>query len=35
MTNVELYRRLGYAIDRKEPFMGGVKVHMRKRIAVA
>ena len=31
-TNIELYRRLGYAVDREEPFWGGVKVHLRKRI---
>lgn len=31
-SNVELYRRHGYAIDREETFRGGVKVHMSKRI---
>ena len=30
--NVALYRRLGYAIDREEPFRGGVVVHMSKAI---
>jgi ribosomal protein S18 acetylase RimI-like enzyme len=32
VANIELYRRAGYAIDREEPFWGGVKVHMSKRI---
>jgi ribosomal protein S18 acetylase RimI-like enzyme len=32
VANVELYRRAGYGIDREEPFWGGVKVHMSKRI---
>jgi len=31
-ANIELYRRAGYAIDREEPFWGGIKVHMSKRI---
>ena len=35
VTNIDLYRRLGYAIDREEPFMGGFMVHMSKRIALA
>jgi GNAT superfamily N-acetyltransferase len=35
VTNIELYRRLGYAIDREERFMGGFIVHMSKRIALA
>jgi ribosomal protein S18 acetylase RimI-like enzyme len=35
VTNIDLYRRLGYAIDREEPFMGGFIVHMSKRIARA
>ena len=35
VTNIDLYRRLGYAIDREEPFMGGFIVHMSKRIALA
>ena len=30
--NIALYRRLGYAIDREEPFRGGVVVHMSKQI---
>ena len=30
-ANVELYLRSGYAIDREEPFWGGVRVHMSKR----
>ncbi len=30
--NVALYGRLGYVIDREEPFMGGVVVHMRKAV---
>jgi GNAT superfamily N-acetyltransferase len=34
-TNVEIYRRLGYAICREEPFRGGFVVHMRKRLATA
>ena len=28
--NVQLYLRLGYAIDREEPFLGGMTVHMSK-----
>ena len=35
LSNIELYRRLGYTIDREEPFMGGFMVHMSKRIALA
>lgn len=35
LANIELYRRAGYAVDREEPFWGGVKVHMSKRIAPA
>ena len=35
VTNVELYGRLGYTIDRAEPFMGSAKVHMSKRVAAA
>jgi GNAT superfamily N-acetyltransferase len=34
-TNVELYGHLGYAIEREEPFMGGVIVHMSKHLAAA
>ncbi|HKV14074.1 MAG TPA: GNAT family N-acetyltransferase [Reyranella sp.] len=30
--NVGFYRRHGYAIDREEPFKGGVTVHMSKKI---
>jgi ribosomal protein S18 acetylase RimI-like enzyme len=30
--NVELYRRLGYGVDREEEFRGGVAVHMSKPI---
>lgn len=29
-TNVKLYLRLGYGIDRDEPFLGGTTVHMSK-----
>ncbi|HYC25413.1 MAG TPA: GNAT family N-acetyltransferase [Roseiarcus sp.] len=32
-ANIALYERLGYAIDRDEPFMGGRTVFMRKRLA--
>jgi GNAT superfamily N-acetyltransferase len=31
-ANLELYAKLGYAIDRTEPFRGGTTVHMSKRI---
>lgn len=31
--NIALYRRLGYAIDREEPFLGGTTVHMVKRLS--
>ena len=31
-TNVSLYRSLGYRIDREDPLLGGVTVHMSKRI---
>src|SRR5580658_1181840 len=31
-ANVALYRKLGYAIDRTEPFRGGTTVFMTKRI---
>jgi GNAT superfamily N-acetyltransferase len=34
-ANIELYGRLGYTIDREEPFMGGSKVHMSKRVTTA
>jgi ribosomal protein S18 acetylase RimI-like enzyme len=30
--NVELYRRLGYRVDREEAFSGGAIVHMSKRV---
>lgn len=33
--NVELYRRYGYAIDREEPFLGGVTVYMSRRTPAA
>jgi GNAT superfamily N-acetyltransferase len=33
-ANVELYGRLGYTVDREEPFMGGFKIHMSKRLVV-
>jgi GNAT superfamily N-acetyltransferase len=32
-ANIALYRRLGYGIDREEPFMGGTTVYMSKRLA--
>lgn len=32
VANIALYRRAGYAVDREEPFWGGVKVHMSKGI---
>jgi GNAT superfamily N-acetyltransferase len=35
VTNIDLYRRLGYAIDREEPSKGGFIVHMSKRLAAA
>jgi GNAT superfamily N-acetyltransferase len=31
--NISLYQRLGYAIDREEPFMNGITVHMSKTLA--
>ena len=33
ISNIELYRRNGYAIDREEPFRGGYIVHMSKCIS--
>ena len=33
--NIAIYHRLGYAIDREEPFRGGFIVHMSKRLAGA
>jgi GNAT superfamily N-acetyltransferase len=32
LANVVLYGRLGYAIEREEPFMGGLTVFMRKKL---
>ena len=32
-VNIALYQRVGYAVTRNEPFMGGVAVHMSKRLA--
>ena len=29
-SNVDLYLRQGFAVDREEPFMGGITVHMSK-----
>jgi GNAT superfamily N-acetyltransferase len=34
-TNIEFYGRHGFAVDREEPFRGGFKVHMSKRITPA
>ena len=31
-SNIALYGKAGYAIDRTEPFMGGTTVHMSKRV---
>lgn len=31
-ANVVLYQRVGYRIDRREPFQGGTTVHMSKRL---
>ena len=31
-TNIAIYRRRGYTIDREEPFRGGFMVHMSKRL---
>lgn len=31
--NIRLYRHLGYAVDREEPFRGGTVVHMSKPVA--
>ena len=33
-ANVALYRRFGYQVDRVEPFMGGMTVHMSKRLLI-
>ncbi len=35
VENVALYQRLGYAIAREEPFLGGRVVHMSKRLPPA
>ncbi|RWO41608.1 MAG: GNAT family N-acetyltransferase [Mesorhizobium sp.] len=32
-ANVSLYKRQGYVIDREEPFMNGMTVHMSKKLA--
>jgi ribosomal protein S18 acetylase RimI-like enzyme len=32
-SNIELYQRLGYEIERQDEFRGGVVVHMMKRLA--
>ena len=32
-SNIALYQRLGYAIEREEPFMDGFKVYMSKRFS--
>jgi GNAT superfamily N-acetyltransferase len=32
VSNIAFYTRSGYRIDREEPFWGGVKVHMSKRV---
>jgi ribosomal protein S18 acetylase RimI-like enzyme len=32
-SNVEFYKRNQFVVDREEPFMGGVTVHMRKAVA--
>ncbi|SDA91477.1 GNAT family N-acetyltransferase [Mesorhizobium qingshengii] len=31
-TNLNLYGKIGYVTDRREPFMGGITVYMRKQI---
>lgn len=33
-ANVALYERVGYRIDRQEPFQGGTTVYMSKRVAL-
>ena len=35
VDNVALYRRLGYAVTREEPFLGGRVTHMSKRFGAA
>ncbi|RWO81951.1 GNAT family N-acetyltransferase [Mesorhizobium sp.] len=32
-ANVSLYKRQGYIVDREEPFMNGMTVHMSKKLA--
>ena len=32
-ANIALYTRLGYVIDKREPFLDGVTVHMSKRLS--
>ena len=32
-SNVALYARLGYLVDKREPFMGGTTVYMSKKLA--
>jgi ribosomal protein S18 acetylase RimI-like enzyme len=32
-ANIALYERLGYTIDRREPFRGGIMVYMSKKLA--
>jgi ribosomal protein S18 acetylase RimI-like enzyme len=34
-ANIALYRRFGYQRERDEPFMGGLTVHMSKRLVAA
>ncbi|WP_258609822.1 GNAT family N-acetyltransferase [Mesorhizobium sp. AR10] len=34
-SNVALYSRVGYSVDRREPFMGGTTVYMSKKLAPA
>ena len=31
-ANLRLYEKLGYRLDREEPFSGGIIVHMSKRV---
>jgi hypothetical protein len=31
-TNIAFYTRLGYVVDRQEPFMGGTTVYMSKKL---
>ena len=33
--NVDFYRRHGFAVDREEPFKGGITVYMSKRVGLA